>query len=488
MDLSKLSDSDLNAIAKGDLRMMSKQGLQMLAKTDDPAPDPLNVDPTEGNSFLDNTLIGIGKGMTDVYQGGKQALGLATAEDVAEKRRIDAPLMNTGGGKVGNIIGQTSVIAPTVLVPGANTYTGAALIGAGTGGLQPVVEGESRLENAAYGAAGGVIGQKVGNVISNKIGNKVATNALRKSQNATRDAALREAQEAGFDVPRSLYDPTFTSNRIESFGGKAAVRQQASANNQNLVNSLARKTLGVSDDTPISIATVESVRKSAYKPYEEVAEISVGAKNALRDLKQYRADAKGWFNAYNRSARPDDLAKAQEFQQLADISEQVIDDYAKASGKPELVSQLTKARQTIAKTYTVERAMNRATGDIDPRVLGRLFEKGKPLSDGLDVAGKFASAFPQVAKPTSQSAGAGISALEPMSSAGYAAVGQIATGNPMGLLAGGIPLLRGPARRLALSKLMQTQPQYGGLLLNSADKVRPALPAAGMLTGITLSN
>jgi hypothetical protein len=444
---------------------------------------PEKINPTDGMSTGERLLAGVGKGMVDLGRGIGQRVGLVSQKDIDEAKALDAPLMDTTAGKVGNVAGQVAAFAPTALIPGANTAAGATLIGAGTGALQPTATGESVGTNAAFGAVGGFAGNKLGKAIGNAVSKKVTANATKKAQNVTKDAALKEIQEAGFDVPRSLYNPTFLSNRVESFGGKAAINQQASANNQEVVNSFARKALGVSDDTPLSISTVETVRKSAYKPYEEVAAISNDAKNALRDLKQYRADAKGWFNAYNRSARPDDLAKAQEFDQLANEAEKIIDGYAREAGNPALLSELVKARQTIAKTYTVERAMNRATGDIDARVLGRLFDKGKPLSDGLDVAGKFAAAFPQVAKPTSQSAGAGISALEPMSSAGYAVAGQLATGNPMGLIAGGVPLLRGPARSLALSRVMQSQPKYGGLLLNSANAARPALPYAGAIGG-----
>jgi hypothetical protein len=440
-------------------------------------------DPTEGNSLGKNLLIGIGKGMTDIVQGGKQVLGMTSNEDIAQKRNIDKAIMNTAGGKVGNILGQTALIAPAAFVPGANTYLGASLIGAGAGALQPVIEDESRLNNMVMGGAGGVVGQKLGNVVGQKIGQQVAKNTLRKSQRATADATLKQVQESGFAVPRSLYDPSFTSNRLESLGGKAATLQQASAKNQEVVNSFARKALNLSDDTPLSMKTVETVRKSAYKPYEDIADISQGAKNTLKELKQARADAKGWFNAYNRSARPDDLAKAQEFSQIADLAEQVIDDYAKQAGKPELLPALAEARKTIAKTYTIERAMNKATGDINPRVLGRLYEKGSPLSDGLDDVGRFAAAFPKAAQPTNQSAGSGISALEPMAAGIYGAVGQAATGNPAGLFAAGIPLLRGPARSLSLYNMMKSTPSYGGLLLNMSNRAAPSLPYLGTIGG-----
>lgn len=438
---------------------------------------------TEGNSLGQNLLIGVGKGMTDIVQGGKQLLGMTTPEEVSRKRQLDADIMNTVGGQVGNVIGQAALLAPAMLVPGAAGYGGAAAIGAGAGALQPVTEDESRLNNMVMGAAGGVVGQKVGNVVGNKISQTVANNALRKSQRATADATLKQVQESGFAVPRSLYNPTFMSNRLESLGGKAATLQEASARNQEVINSFTRKALNLSDDTPLSISAVENVRKAAYEPYKEVANISKGAKNALEQLKQARADANGWFAAYNRSLSPDDLAKAQEFKQVADIAEQVIDDYAKQAGRPDLLPALAEARKTIAKTYTVERAMNKATGDINPKVLGRLYEKGSPLSDGLDDIGRFASAFPKAAQPTNQSAGAGISALEPMAAGVYGAVGQAATGNPTGLLAAGIPLLRGPARSIALSRMMQKPPQYGGNMLMLGNRISPALPYTGTLGG-----
>jgi hypothetical protein len=455
---------------------------------DAPLVEPKNVkqevySPTEGNTFLQNLAIGTGKGLTDLYTGGKQVLGLASAEDVARKRAIDAAIMETGGGQIGNVVGQVAGLAPAMLIPGVNTYAGAAVLGAGAGALQPTTEDESRLLNTSLGAVGGVVGQKLGNVVGQKIGQKVASEATRKSQNAARDAALKEIQESGFSVPRSLYEPSFLSNRLESVGGKAATLQQASAKNQDLVNSLARKAIGVSDDTPLSLNTLENVRKNAYKTYDEITDVSKGAKIALEQLKQARADAKGWFNAYNRSLRPDDLAKAREYQQIADIAESVIDDYAKQVGKANIIPKLNQARTSIAKTYTVERAMNRATGDIDPRIIGRLYQKGSPLSGGLEQIGQLATAFPKVAQPTQQSAGAGISALEPMASAIYGGVGQMATGDPRGFLAAGIPLLRGPARSLALSKAMQTTPQYGSTLLNMLNRSSPALPYLGAPLG-----
>jgi hypothetical protein len=446
--------------------------------------DQFDIEPakvTDGMSTTQQLLAGIGKGMVDLGRGAGQALGIVSDKEIADARALDEDLMSTGAGKVGNVVGQIASAAPAMLIPGANTYAGATLVGAATGALQPVTGDESRLTNTALGAAGGVAGQKLGNVIGNTVSNKVAQNALLKSRNATKDASLQAGMEAGYTVPRSLYNPTFLSNRIESIGGKAATLQQASIENQQVTDNLFRKAFDLPEDAPLSIGTLEKVRKQAYEPYKAVSELSPGASKTLQELKQARADATAWYNSYNRSANPEHLTKAKEFQEVAEIAEEVLEDYAKAGGKPELIGELRKARKTIAKTYTGERALNRATGNVNANVLGRLYEKGKPLSDGLDQIGRFATAFPKVAR--SNQDGAGISALEPLSSAMYAGLGQMATGNPAGLLAGGLPLLRTPARSLALSRLMQKPPSYGGNMLRLANDRPNLLPNAGVIGG-----
>jgi hypothetical protein len=69
-----------------------------------------------------------------------------------------------------------------------------------------------------------------------------------------------------------------------------------------------------------------------------------------------------------------------------------------------------------------------------------------------------------------------------LASAGMGMAGG-ATLGPAGLIAAGLPLLSHPARSLALSRMMQTTPKYGGLVLNSANKVSPALPYLGTYGG-----
>ena len=124
----------------------------------------------------------------------------------------------------------------------------------------------------------------------------------------------------------------------------------------------------------------------------------------LEELKQARHDAKAQFEFYNRSADPDVLKKAKALDSTAEKLEKDLGDYAVSLGRDDLVPALQEARKTIAKTYTVERAVNKTTGDVDARVIGRLFDKQKPLSDGLEKVGQFAAGFPKYAGygPTNQ--------------------------------------------------------------------------------------
>lgn len=116
-----------------------------------PKADPLTADPTDGMSGFDKFAAGAGKAITDLGRGAGQYLGLVDRADVAESRRLDAPLMKTGAGLAGNITGNVAALLPTALVPGANTYAGAATIGALSGALQPSTSTGETLANIGIG-------------------------------------------------------------------------------------------------------------------------------------------------------------------------------------------------------------------------------------------------------------------------------------------------------------------------------------------------
>lgn len=123
------------------------------------------MDPTSGMNPLQRFLAGSGKAVMDIGRGAGQMLGLVDQATIDEAARMDAPLMRTTAGKIGNIVGNIGATMPAMAIPGANTMVGATLLGGAMGATQPVTNGESRAANTLMGAAGGAAGQGIANAI-----------------------------------------------------------------------------------------------------------------------------------------------------------------------------------------------------------------------------------------------------------------------------------------------------------------------------------
>ena len=127
-------------------RMRAEQGTAQFQ-------DQVRSDLTGDMSDTEKFLAGAGKALTDIGRGAGQLVGLGpSGQEVGEQRQRDAPLMQTGAGLAGNVTGNVAALLPTAFVPGANTYLGAAAIGAGSGALQPTESGAERLQNIGLGA------------------------------------------------------------------------------------------------------------------------------------------------------------------------------------------------------------------------------------------------------------------------------------------------------------------------------------------------
>jgi hypothetical protein len=142
---------------------------------------------TSGQNFL----AGAGKALTDIGRGAGQLVGMGPSpEEVAQQRQQDAPLMKTGAGVAGNITGNIAAGLPTMFIPGVNTYTGAALVGAAMGALQPVESGGERALNVGIGAASGLAGQAIGNTFSRAV--QPVQSALNPEEQRLAQVAIRE--------------------------------------------------------------------------------------------------------------------------------------------------------------------------------------------------------------------------------------------------------------------------------------------------------
>lgn len=106
------------------------------------------------------------KKVTGAYNAPRAAL----ERDIADRREIDRPLMNTGAGLAGNVTGSIAqMLGPGFLARGTaassailpTTLRGNLLQGVAMGAAQPSLSDTERLGNAALGGGGGLLGAAI---------------------------------------------------------------------------------------------------------------------------------------------------------------------------------------------------------------------------------------------------------------------------------------------------------------------------------------
>lgn len=434
-------------------------------------------------------LAAAGTAASNLWEGAKQLVGNGDDQNIQANRQL------ASAAPVGAFLGNAALVGPTAMIPGANTLAGAGLVGATQGLLQPTQGDESRLTNTAIGGALGAAGQyggnKLGEFLTSRLAAKEAEAAANASKNSVRDATLNSAKNVGYVVPPSTTNPSWINKRLESIAGKAAIGQEAASRNQQVTDSLIRKALGMADDAPITESSLKQIRDIAAQPYRDIAALSPEAKDALDLLKQARFDSNAQFKFYNRSADPSALAKAKTLQSEAQGWEKFIQNEAAAKSGDPLVESLKQARQKIAKTYTVDKALNTSTGEVDARILGRMIDRGEPLTSELATAARFADAFPQYAREGARIPTPGVSKSEAILASLLAGGGAVAAG-PVGAIAGALPFASTPVRSMLLSRPYQAlmaAPKYGpGLATKALGNLTPeraALMARALALGST---
>jgi hypothetical protein len=158
------------------------------------------------------------------------------------------------------------------------------------------------------------------------------------------------------------------------------------------------------------------VRKSAPAGVEDRAQDDAkdGDRRPARQ-KSPRSEASGYLAAANRNRDPQARALGNAYRGAAEAVENAIEDHRTTIGQPELAQNWDAACTTIAKTYSVENAMDGA-GNVDATQLGKRLIKGTPLSGNLEAAANFANAFPKAARNLKESV-PGLSPLDVYSGA-----------------------------------------------------------------------
>lgn len=307
---------------------------------------------------------------------------------------------------------------------------------------------------------------------------------------------LQASQAAGYVVPPTTTNPTIANQLMEGAAGKLTTAQAASAKNMGVTNKLAAKALGLPEDAVLSKEAIKGVRNEAAKGYEAIRKVGTVRADSqyADDLAKISERFKGAEKSFPELANSDVNALVQSMNKKSFDSNAAIDAmsilrenasmaYAQGNSKlggayrsvsnaienaleralqrrgqngAELLKNFRGSRQAIAKTFTVEKAINDATGNVSAAKIARQLEKGAPLTKELKQIGQFGQAFPKAAREFNESL-PGISPLDFYGAGGVTAV----SGNPLAMA---YPLARPGLRKLLLSPAGQAMARPGNLV------------------------
>jgi len=195
----------------------------------------------DGMGPLDLAAAGFGRRFSNTGMGIQQRLGKVTEDEVADRRRLDQPLLDTPAGAVGDFLGSAAQVLPFAAARGANTLLGSGILGGLFGAVQPTVKGEDWKENAGKGAGFGVAGQAGANLLGrivqpvrgaglNPEETRLAAEAARRGINLTPGQLTKSKPIQALES--TMLDMPFTA------GPQQAVRQaQGQAWNRNLAQT-----------------------------------------------------------------------------------------------------------------------------------------------------------------------------------------------------------------------------------------------------------
>lgn len=456
MDLSTLSIEDLQALKAGDLSKVSTEGLVALkgaSTTKESAPVLPPAETFDTARWAQEHPIE--KGLVDI--GGKvgQTIGAGIAAIPGAETALH--ILGVPGGLLR---------AATAGQPG-QTMTPEAHAKYWSGGdeawnqLSPMQQGIRTLGSGfvdpllAAGPAISALGRAL----------KPAPSLLTPVGKTT----LKEAQAADYVVPPSEVRSSFLTNKMESVAGKASVKQEAIQRNQQVTNRLATKAIGLPEGTPLDEVAIAKAQAPAAAVYAKVGALRPTVDmewfprfhnpDLLAEYKQANTNAIAAYRSYESKGMqgygdPKVLATAKAFRAEAESIESDLLNIAKAAGQPDLMNEFQQAKKLFAKTFDVERALNKGSGNVSAPMIGRMLKQDRPLSGELKVIGKFAQGFKKFAGEVESSPIPHVSGTDAASAAILATMGYGA-GGPAGLLAAGLPLLRSPARAAVLSKRFQ---------------------------------
>lgn len=245
--------------------------------------------------------------------------------------------------------------------------------------------------------------------------------------------AAEDAQKLGYSVlPEDVNAGPF-AKFIQSFSGKFKGEELISSNNQQVTNKIAAKYLDLPENTPLTADAIKNARATAFQAYDDIKNtgtINLGDKNPFTPLTKQVQVNKGGTDSYlgkikdnyfmtaddaisqlrtlrqqtsdyYRSAinNPKFKVLAKKYELEANKLEKIIENHVKQQNNPELYNNFRNAREYIAKTFTIEKAANPVTGNVDARkIANQFYNKNVPITGEMQKVAEFSKAFPNVTK------------------------------------------------------------------------------------------
>ena len=249
--------------------------------------------------------------------------------------------------------------------------------------------------------------------------------------------AAQAAQRLGVAVNPAETNPNIKTKLLVGATGEAVVNSKIAKANAPKWNELARKDLGLPENTPLTAEAFEKARSVHSAPYDaikkigtmDVSEDVMGQLNSLKldplstsspekaakvnavvdrvasqaaeglsgenvvgQIRGFRKDATQVLK--NPNASPIDIDVAQAQLGIADALENLVEGNIT---NPRALDDFRKARTALAKTYDWERSTGVTTKQVDPAQIVKLAEKGKPLTGVLADVANVAGNFPDIA-------------------------------------------------------------------------------------------
>lgn len=449
---------------------------------------------------LESTLAGVTKSAIDpllaaaqLATGGKLGTSnLAQRLDKETDIYYETNPVSYGAGRVGGALlpaaGVTKGIGMIPSFARANPMVQGSALGATSGLMTPVSTGETGQE--LYGEAGKnvALGTTLGAALP--MAGSLATALRGKEPTPQMQKIVGQAREAGYVIPPTQANPSLINRLVEGLSGKVSTAQNASLRNQEITNKLTAKSLGLPEETVITPEVLSNLRNTAGQAYENLGlsgRIKTSPKfvEALDNIQPYK-DAKAALRDFaSPEAKPivdviDSLkspsfdvssavSKIRLLRNDADIAfrqgnsalgkankeaskvlENTIEAHLVNTKQTDLLEKFRDARQLIAKTYTIEKALNQTTGTVDAKKLANELKKGKPLSGELKSVAEFSQAFPKAVQTPEQMGS--LPQLSPFDLL-TGVVGGTATGGP----GAAVGLVRPALRSVALSQPIQNR-------------------------------